>query len=66
MSIVSKYIAALDAVKSSQLKLKINSITRAYVTEMGSLVTVGGAFGVKDALELAAWIVEVYSDEDTN
>ena len=64
MSYVSQYIAKLASVRKGELRFKIDNVTRAYVTEMGTLVTTGGAFNVKDALALAIWIVEVYGDED--
>ena len=64
MSIVGEYRAALAQLRRTELRFKVDNVTRAYITEVGGLVMTGGPFNADDALELAAWIVEVYHDPE--
>ena len=63
MSKVSRYLNAIQAAKGAVPEFRVEGATKAMITPEGYLAFYGGPLTVNHALDLAAWILEVFKEE---
>ena len=63
MSKATEYVVAVKKAAELEQKFIVNGQTVAYITEDSTLVIRGGPFMFGEALPLARWILETFTEE---
>ena len=64
MSKATEYVVAVKKAAELEQKFMVNGQTMAYLTEDSTLVIRGGPIPFKDALPLARWILETFTETE--